>query len=152
MRTSKACAFIVLLFVGCVQAAAQNTAPLNEPNYNKPQIFTDLPGKLALRLANAEGLLNLAIGNAVNTTLAANLVLSGSVVSKVTAVDQSSQSVVIKSTRGAVFTFSRIKNTDGSFTYGGRMLSKAAGDALEIVKEKDGYVLQKKIYYDLINE
>lgn len=152
MKTPKACAFIVLLFVGCLQAAAQNTAPLNEPNYNKPKIFTDLPDKLALRLASAEGLLNLSAGNAVNTTIAANLVLSGSVVSKATAVDQSSQSVVIKSTRGAVFTFSRIKNTDGSFTYRGRMLSRTAGDALEIVKEGAGYVLQKKTYYDLINE
>ncbi len=155
MKRQKACAFIALLIAGCLHASAQNsTPPLNEPDYNKPKIFADLPNKATLRLPEAEALLNLAVGAQVNTTIADGFMVAGTVVSKATAVDQSSQSIVVKCAArgGAVFYFARIKNTDGGFSYRGRMLSKGSGDALEIVKEGATYVLQKKGYYDLINE
>lgn len=154
MKFGKAFAFLALLISGWCKTSAQTTPPLNEPNYNKPKIFSDLPDKLSFRLTEAEALLKLSVGSDAKATIATNFPLAGKVVSKSAAADGSVQSIVIKSNlrNGAFFSFSRIKNTDGSFSYRGRMLSRQAGDALEIVKEKDGYVLHKINYYDLLNE
>lgn len=154
MKRQKACAFIVLFAAGCLHATAQNTPLPNEPDYNKPKIFAGVPDKLTLRLTDAEALLNLAVGTPVSTTLATGFMLSGTVVSKSAPEDESLQSVVIKAEnrQGATFVFTRIKNEDGSFRYRGGMLSKSAGDALEIAKDGATYVLRKKGYYDLINE
>ena len=153
MKFQKAFAFLALFIAGWHGAAAQTVPPLNEPNYNKPKIFSNLPDKLLLRLTEAEALLNLSVGGDAKAAIAPNFLLSGKVVSKSYGSDASVQSIVIKSNlRNAVFSFSRIKNTDSSFVYRGRMLSREAGDALEIVKEADGYVLRKISYYNLLNE
>jgi hypothetical protein len=54
--------------------------------------------------------------------------------------------------RQATFTFSRVTKHDGSIGYIGRMISKDGGDALEICKEGNAYIIRKKGYYDMINE
>lgn len=148
-------AFVALILVAYLPAAAQkNSPPVNEPDLRKPKIFADLPEKVALRLTDAQALLNLPVGAAVNAVVATGLPLVGTVVSRSNPADKAVQSVVIRSkTRGgAVFTFTRTQNADGSFSFIGRMLDKNGGDALEIVREDSGYVLRKKGYYDVINE
>lgn len=155
MKFLKTSAVIALLTVCHLYPAAQgNTPPVNEPNYNKPKLFSDLPDNLNPRLTDLEALLNLPEGAQVNATIANGFPLVGTVVSKSNPADVSSKTVVIKSLtrQGATFTFTRIKNENGSFSYTGRMLSKGAGDALVIVKEGADYVIRKKGYYEVINE
>ena len=153
MKFLKNGAFLALLTIGYLQVSAQSL-PVNEPDYNKPRIFSDLPEKLNLRLTDAEALLTLPVGATVNATIANGLSLTGTVVSKSSPSDLSGQSVVVRTTsrQGAVFTFTRIKNANGTATYRGRVLGKGAGDALEIVKEGNAYIIRKQGYYDLINE
>src|SRR5215218_1634169 len=154
MKPLKASAVIALLTVCYLYSPAQGTTPpVNEPDYNKPKLFSDLPDNLNLRLADMEALLNLPEGAQVNATIANGLTLVGTVVSKSDPADASSKTVVIKSLtrQGATFTFTRIKNDGGSFSYIGRMLSKGSGDALVIAKEGAGYVIRKKGYYEIIN-
>lgn len=143
-----------LLFLAVLHSAAQTAPPLNDPDYNKPKIFADLPDKLSVRLAELETLFGLRVGAPVSTNAAAGFLLTGTVVSKSGPADPAVQTVVVKATGrlNATFTFTRIKNADGSLLYRGRMLGKAAGDALEIVNEGGAYVFRKKNYYDLINE
>ena len=144
---------MALLIAGWHQATSQTVPPLNEPNYNKPKIFSTLPDKLPLHLTEVEALLNLSVGSDARSTIAPNFLLSGKVVSKSDGIDASVQSIVIKSNlRNAVFSLSRIKGTDGSVIYRGRMMSREAGDAIEIVKEADSYVLRKISYYNLLSE
>jgi hypothetical protein len=155
MKLLKTGAFIALLTVCYMQSAAQGSAPpVNEPDYNKPKLFSDLSDNLQLRLADMEALLNLPEGTQVSSTIAPGFTLVGNVVSKSNPADASVKSIVIKSTtrQGATLTFTRIKNEDGSFSYSGRMISKTAGDALVIVKEGANYVIRKKGYYEIINE
>lgn len=148
---------IVLSFAltACLPANAQDAKPpLNEPVYNKPSVFADLPERSPLRLADAERLLNLPVGAQVSAVLAPGLTLKGNVASKSSPKNPSVQSVVVKLSGrgGAVLTFTRIRNANGSFVYRGRILGRSAGDALEIVREGNAYVLRKRGYYDLVNE
>ena len=155
MKNLKTSAFAALLAVSYLQSPAQNsTVPINEPNYNKPKLFSDLPNNLKLRLTDMEALLNFPVGTQVNTSIAADFPLAGIVVSRSNQAEAFVKTVVIKSSNrpGAAFTFTRVTNPDGSFIYTGRMMSKDAGDAFEIVKERDVYVIRKRGLYDLINE
>ena len=155
MKFLKTSAFMALLTVCYLHSSSQGTTlPVNEPDYNKPKFFSDLPDKLNPRLGDMEALLDLPEGAQVNATIANGFTLVGSVVSKSNPTDVSSKTVVIKSLsrQGAIFTFTRIKNDNGSFSYIGRMLSKNSGDALVIVKEGTDYVIRKKGYYEIINE
>ena len=154
MKRIKPGAMLALLTAFSLYASAQVSPPVNEPNYNKPKVFTDLPEKQPIQISAVESLLNLSVGASVNTTIANGLVLNGTVISKSNPADASVKSVVVKTTsrQQATLTFSRITKQDGSISYIGRMVSKEAGDALEIAKEGTNYVIRKKGYYDMINE
>lgn len=153
MKKQKSVALLAILAFCFVQASAQESSPpLNHPNYNQPKIFADVPERMPLHVADAEELLSLPVGTRVNATLAAGLPLVGVVVSKSNETDTAVKSVVIRTNRqGAVFTFTRVA-VGGNITYRGRMLNKSNGDALEIVREGDGYVLRKKNINELLNE
>ena len=155
MKLLKSVALMALLTACCMHASAQEPVlPINEPNYNKPKLFADLPDKLPLRLAELESLFNLPVGTKVTATVANGFPLAGTVVSKSDASDTAVKSIVINSLtrQGATFTFTRVTAADGSVSYLGRMLSKANGDALEIAKEGNQYIIRKKSLYDLISE
>ncbi|HEU4901732.1 MAG TPA: hypothetical protein VFT06_03045 [Flavisolibacter sp.] len=144
-------AFLTLCFV---HASAQEPV-LRQNNFrnDKTRIFADLPEKMPLRVADAESLLDLPIDSRVNATLATGFSVVGAVVSKSDPADPRVKSVVIRTNRqGAVFTFTRIKAADGSMSYIGRMFDKSGGDALEIAREGQGYVIRKKGINELVNE
>lgn len=140
------------------QPTTQNqnaAAPVfNEPDYNKPKLFADLPDKMNLQTSELESLFSLDVSKPVNIFVAPGFNFHGVVVSKSNASNQFSQSVVVKSTnrQGAILTFTRNRNEDGSYYYLGRILSLKHGDAFEITQEEGATVLVKKNLYDLINE
>lgn len=155
MKHLKTCAITALLALCYFAAPAQQTSfPLNEPDRNKPQVFANLPQRMNLQVADLEALLTKPVGAVVNVTLATGLTLKGLVISKSNPADESVKSVVISnpSRRDARFTFTRLQKKNGEIKYLGRMMSHAAGDALELVKEDNHYVLVKTSYHDLINE
>ncbi len=155
MKYSKTGTLLALLTVCIMHVSAQAiTPPLNNPNYSKAKIFTDLPDKMPLRIADLESLLELPVGARINAAVAKNFSIVGTVVSKSNAADTSVRSVVIKATnrQGAIFTFTRTRAADGAVSYLGRMLNKDNGDALEIAKEGSQYVIRKKGLYELMNE
>ena len=146
---------IGVLFCVCYSGAfAQDKLPLNEPDYNKPHLFSDLPKKMKLRISDMEGLLDLPVGASVKTFLSDHFNFHGTVVSKSDAGSTTVKSVVIKSTnrKGATLSFTRVTNPDGTIKYLGRVMSFKNGDAYEIVQEGDEYIFQKKNLYDIINE
>ena len=108
---------------------------------------------MPLRITSAESLLALPIGARVNATLATGFTVVGAVVSKSDPNDPAVKSVVIRTNRqGAVFTFTRVKAANGATSYIGRMLDKTGGDALEIAREGQEYVIRKKGVNELVNE
>lgn len=155
MKPLKTIALSALLFVCTWHVSAQeHPVPLNKTDYNKPKRFAGLPGKMPLRVKDMESLLLLPVGAKVNATVATNFPLTGIIVSKSGLLDQSVKTVVIKSSnyQGATFTFTRIAEENGSFSYSGRMLNREAGDAMEITKEGETYVVRKKASHEIISE
>jgi hypothetical protein len=154
MKTLKTIAIGALFSLSYLCSAAQEKIPINEPDYNKPKLFADLPQKMTIKVSDLESLFDLSVGTSVTARFATNFVLHGTIVSASGESESTVRSVVIKSTnrQGAVFTFTKITNTDGSLSYRGRILSKDNSDAYEIVKEDDQYVLLKKDYHELISE
>ena len=132
-------------------ASAQKDVPINEPDYNKPKLFADLPDRINFNPANLTNLFQLQVGQTANIPLTGNFTLTGTVVS--TANNDNVTSVVIKSTNrlGARLTFTRV--SEGKIVkYIGRIISLQHGDTYEIVSENNQYYFQKKGLYDLVNE
>jgi len=154
MKTLKTIAFSALLGVSSLFSQAQEKIPINPPDYNKPRIFADLPQKMNVTIGDMSSLFDLAVGTSVIAKLNKSFPFKGTIVSKSGSTGSQVQSVIIKSVtrQGAVLTFTRIANPDGSTLYRGRIISKESIDAYEIVKEDDSYVLQKKNYYEMVRE
>jgi hypothetical protein len=154
MKTFKTIALTALIGLGYLYPAAQEKLPVNQPNYNKPKLFADLPQKMNLTVSDMESLFDVSVGSPVIAKLSKNFHFKGTIVSKSGNSKTPVRSVVIKSTtrQNAVFTFTRVADEEGNFIYRGRILSKESIDAYDIVKENDQYVLQKKNYYELVRE
>src|SRR5687767_11958933 len=95
----------VVLMLAFLQADAQKGVPLNEPDHNKPKLFSDLPQKLDLKLAGMDALFTLAVGSEINILVANGFHFKGVVVSRSGAQDPSFTSIVLRSDnrKGAVF-------------------------------------------------
>ena len=154
MKTLKSGALCVLLLAFAWSGAAQKVFTVSEPDYNKPKLFADLPQSFTLDIKALEVVFDFPEGKTVNVPLTEKLRYHGIVVSKSNPADPDVQSIVIRSTNrlGATFTFTRIRNTDGSLAYKGRLLSHKHSDAYELLQENGHYVFHKKHLYDLFNE
>src|SRR5215212_3361569 len=135
----------LMLFTLCASA---QTIPINEPDYNKPKLFQDLPERIEFNPSNLLGLFQLQIGQSATIPLTANFNLIGQVVS--TANDHDAISVVIRSTNrpGATLTFTKIKDSENNIKYIGRIISLQHGDSYEIIYENNQYSFKKKGLYD----
>jgi len=155
MKTVITAACCVLLSLTALTSFSQEKKiPINEPDYGKPRLFSDLPQKMTMDVVSLEPLFRFTVGNSVSVQLTSEFVLQGVVVSTSDINDASVKSVVVRSTnrQGAIFTFTKTTRTDGSFAYIGRMMSRNNGDAYEMALENGTYILQKKNLYDLISE
>lgn len=156
LKTGALCVLTCLCYVhsGAQQQTSQQPLFASESAYNKPKIFTELPNKLALNRSALESLLQDEVGKKVVFSLGQGFQFHGVVVSKSDAADVHTKTVVVKATnrQGVTFTFTRLTNEDGTYTYGGRMLSFKHGDAFEITEDKGTLVLVKKELYDMFDE
>lgn len=145
---------LVLLFTA--QVHAQNTPPVNEPDYNKPLLFSSLPTRIAVNMDNLTRSMTNTAGQTVSMNLSsdATVTFSGNVVSNESMYDNALQTVVIRSSNfsGAVLSFSRVRLDDGTSRYTGRIVSLQHGDLYELVQENNTFYFIKRNYYDLINE
>lgn len=144
----------LLLILTCATASAQHTIPVNEPDQNKPRLFTNLPDKIPVDINTLQTLVNTETGKTVSLKLGASELsnFSGEVVSK--ADDNTFHSVVIRSANfnGATLTLSSSAQPNGTVKFTGRIISLKHGDAYELQNHNNQYILTKKNFYDLINE
>jgi len=132
--------------------AQDQKIPLNEPDYNKPRLFNDLPDRIDFNPANLVNLFQLKMGQSVTIPLTSGFNYTGEVVS--TSNEANVTSVVIRSTNraGARLTFTKVTDANNAVKYIGRIISLQYGDTYEIVLENDQYYFKKKGLYDLVNE
>jgi hypothetical protein len=155
MNLLKTAACCVLLLCGAPVFAQITPHPTSiNAGLKKLELFNDLPSRMLWNRQAVAQLLEKEVGAHVDVPLTPGFIFSGTVISKSDARDTRSKTVVIKSSNrpGAALTLTRIKKEDGSFKYSGRMLSLAHSDAYELVKEGDGFELQKRRLDDLVSE
>jgi hypothetical protein len=154
LRTTVLCACITV----CSLYSAAQTPKVNEPDYNKPRLFDNLPEVIPVSVENLNLLLNAKPGVTINTTLstdAKTAPFEGTVVSAVNKNEDKVQTVLIKSTNynGATLYISKVITGDGTVKYNGRLRGSFQNGDLFILQQKDGgFVLAKKNFYQVINE
>src|SRR3982750_3891045 len=98
MKNLKAIATGALLAICCLHCGAQEKKiPINEPDYHKPRLFTDLPQRMNLDVASTESILNSKAGANVSIRLSDKFVFEGIVVSHSDG-DSTVLSIVVRST------------------------------------------------------
>lgn len=158
MKYLKLSGFCLLFMLFCAVASAQNKVPVNEPDYNKPRLFKDLPDQIPVEIDELKSLIagTATTGKDVQLRSSDSKIsaFKGKVVSSASKYNNKMKSVVIRSDEfnGATFTLSSSTQPDGTVKYTGRIISFQHGDLYELEKQNDKYVLVKKNYYDLINE
>ena len=150
LKTSAVCVLLTL----CFFSSMAQELPLNEPDYNKPKLFSDLPDRIQVNVSALESLLEASEGKIVSAAITGSVVLNGVVVSKSDPNDPSVKSIVVKLSNraGATLTFTKVLNQDKTISYLGRILSRNNSDAYEVVSDNGQYYFIKKHYYDIINE
>ena len=145
---------LFLSFV-CATTSAQNSIPVNEPDQNKPKLFTNLPDRIPVDISNLLSLMNVETRKEVILKLGPNNIqgFSGKVISANNAYHDI-RSVVIRSSNfnGATLTLSSSIQPNGTVKFTGRIISFQHGDLYELQNQNDQYILIKKNFYDLINE
>ncbi len=154
LRTIVICACISLF---SLYATAQTPVP-NEPDYNKPLAFGNLPDFIPVSLSNLNDLINSKTGENIITTFSATAntaPFAGTVVSAVSKYDDKVQTVFIKSSNynGATLYISKVTDSEGVTKYNGRMMTDFKHGDIYILQQKDGgFLLVKKNFYQVINE
>lgn len=161
------CIFLVLsVFSGYGQ---EQKIPLNEPDYNKPKVFHNLPDSIPVSDATLSGFFNLSKGEKIvpkyqNRSEVPGFLFRGEVVSKSddmpantkarSAGPASIRSMIVKLTdyKGSNFTISKITEADGTIRYTGRIINFKSGDLFILEKVNGNLMLIKKDYYALVNE
>jgi hypothetical protein len=158
MRNLKPLCAAIVLLICAVSSNAQETAPLSEPNYKRPQLFGSLPDNIKVNIQSLKALLKASNGEAIASDLGnsgSSFRLNGQVVSTASKFNNTMQSVVIRSSdfNGARLTFTQRTNDDGTISYIGRIISFEHADVYELQQKDDGsYEFVKKKFYDLVNE
>ncbi len=151
----------ILLYAGIMLCSftsfgQEQKVPVNEPDQNKPKLFSNLPDKISVSTEKINALVTSPVGRTSSFRLdeSSDFQFEGEVVSVTSKYNNSIQSVVIRSGNfnGARLTISKITNTDGSISYSGRIISFKHGDLYELQNQEGQLVLVKKNYYELVNE
>jgi len=156
MKNLTLAAFSVCMTFCSVCSIAQNvqnrSVSVNEPDYNRPKLFSDLPDRIDFDPNHLSTLLTTQVGQSVSLSITPKFNISGQVVSKADGQNSSSVVVRLSNRPGARLIFTKRTDPNNSIKYIGRIISLKHGDSYEIVLENDRYYFKKKGIYDLITE
>ncbi len=151
-------ALICIAFCG-ISASAQNPdhAPLNQPDPNKPKLFSNLPDQIPVSIDYLNTFFDSPSGKAISLVTGTDrnsLSFEGRVISSESKYNDALKSVVVRSTNfnGATFTVSKYTDETGTVTYSGRIISMQHGDAYELKTVDGNLILVKRKFHSLINE
>jgi hypothetical protein len=148
----------LLFILLCAIVNAQDKIPLNEPDNNKPKLFTHLPDQIPVTINELKSFIsgNAETGKQVQLNSSDNKIpgFSGKIVSHASKYQNRMNSVVVRLNdfNEATLTLSSSTQPDGTVLYTGRIISFKSGDLYELQKKDDQYFLTKKNYYELVNE
>lgn len=147
---------LVTIYCNTDLLAQSNQPPVNEPDYNKPELFKSLPAKVIIPTGEINSLFLADRGGKISLSLTADPRnnLEGEIISITSKYGDSIRSVCIISSnfKGARLTISRLLGRDGITTYVGRMISFGNADVYEMDYSGQRFLFIKKNWYDLVNE
>jgi hypothetical protein len=147
---------ILCLFVFsiCAIASAQKIVSPNQSATIKPRLFKEAPDRLPVTASKFTSLLALKKGQPASISLSDKFIFKGTVTSSVRKYNDAIESTVIKSDDypDATFTVSKIKKSDGTVVYRGRIVSFKHGDCFELKNENGQYILIKRNFEDMVND
>ena len=137
--------------------SAQEKIPLNEPDNNRPRLFTNLPTSFSVDAKALSALFSddVTVGKEVRLSLVNyESPFIGKVVSATSKYENSVKSVVIRLSNfnGAALTLSSSTNPDGTVSFAGRIVSFKHGDTYELQQKGGLYMLTKKSFNELVIE
>ncbi|MEO5685581.1 MAG: hypothetical protein ABIQ88_23240 [Chitinophagaceae bacterium] len=116
------------------------TAPLNQHPAEKEPLFNHLPEKISCTAVSLQNIFAAAVTNNISVLLGTQLKIDGTVIAKVAVTpDQLSINIRCSNYQNALLNLSRITQTDGSFSYIGRIVSPRHGDVLLLWEDKGQY-------------
>ena len=129
-----------------VTANSQLSAlPLNQHPVEKATLFNQLPEKISCPVNALQNIFSAAVNGNINVSLGTQLKIEGMVIAKVAVTpDQLSINIRCSNFHNALLNISRITQTDGSFSYIGRMVSLQHGDVLLLWEENGQYSFIKQ--------
>ena len=150
---------MVLVLMLCINAAvAQDHVQVNEPDHNKPRLFSLLPEKIEIDITDLQAALAQEVkqGKSIDFRFHSKnaAAFAGKIISAATRSDRSGKSVLIRPSQfnGATFALSSSTMADGTVRYSGRIISFKHGDAFELKEENGRYYLLKRNFYELVSE
>jgi small nuclear ribonucleoprotein (snRNP)-like protein len=141
----------LLLSVACIAQAP----PVNEPDYNRPALFGDLPDTVFMNEADMLSLFDKTLGEQVQLKLTNSFFYEGTLQSIVTYGNPYRASLVIKSSnkQGSALYITKIIEPSGTTIIRGRIIGSKNIDAYELIYIPGaGYTFRKNNYYKLVNE
>ncbi len=145
-----------MMLCSLLTIAQEQKIPVNDPDYNRPKLFNNLPEKIPFNPETFFNLQNKQAGSSISISLSeeTSIPFEGILVSSAEQFEGKMRSVVIRSTNysGATFSMSKLINENGNITYTGRWISFKHGDIYVLQQSEGHYILVKKNFYDLVNE
>lgn len=128
-----------------IHANSQLTPPLNQHPTAKPALFSQLPEKISCSASSLQNIFSAAVNSNITVSINPVMKVEGLVLAKV-AITPQQLSINIRCTnyQNALLNISRITESDGSFTYIGRIVSPRHGDVLLLWQENGQYAFIKK--------
>lgn len=145
---------LIAISLTASMASAQNP-PVNEPDYNKPALFAELPDTLRLPEAELQALFGRQPGEMAQLKMSASFQFAGTIMGKTNLPGPDRVSMVLRSTNkpGAYLCLTRITLPGGNTEFRGRIISRAHIDCYDLVyRPETGYQFLKKNYYTLVSE
>ena len=138
---------IACMLMAC-NADCQSAPPLNQHPVEKALLFNQLPEKISFPVASLQNIFTASVNSNISISLGTQLKIEGTVLAKCAVTpDQLSINIRCSNYQNALLNISRITQTDGSFSYIGRIVSLRHGDVLLLWEEKGQYsfIRQKQL-------
>lgn len=146
--------FVLTLLLLQNLAMTAQRIPFEEPASPRPLLFADLPDTIDVSADELNNLLHIPPGSFAIFQLTGTYKYTGTVISGTQSSDGKATGIIIRSAdrSGSCFTLTKTWNDLHGFIYKGRILSFRHGDGYELVYHTGRYLLQKKSFYEIVNE
>lgn len=145
------CLFFFVLLAAKARCFAQ-AVPLNEPDYNKPAVFSHLPDTIKVTASGLSRICASPAQTAVAADAGDGFPIAGQVRSAVQLPNRQTTVIALSNYPGVVLSLSKITTLPGTVLYKGRMFSFAARDAYELQLNDGQYSWIKTSLYRIVNE